>query len=200
VQSALRRAELVGRGRFVGGGAYCEAFIEQLAVLHIVNVLFVSKMQFDWVKLFVITHRGAGRHYEARIRRAIGNGLPFIVQRCGRFGCIVPAPPEDAARAPAPTSHALAEHRLGIPPHLTLATDAAAVMYDGADVFDALTVWARFMLDYWDGRIVHVNKRAAPLLRAMLGGAGNDAADASEAAPAAADAAAAAVRIIRVPA
>jgi len=173
VRSFVRRTQLVGRGRFVGGGASCEAFIEQLAILHIVNAVFVAKLQFNWISLFVITHRGADVRYEQRVQQALANGMPFIVQRCGRFACVVPAPPSEYAHSILTTSmHAVVEAHLGIDEgELGSGNDDneyVAVMYDCADVFDAVTVWARFMLECWGGNIKHANKRLAPLLRAMF--------------------------------
>jgi len=161
IESQQTRERLVGRGRFVGGGASCEAFIEQLAILHVIDALFVAKLKLKWARWFVVAILPQGNAYETTVKRAITRGLPFIVQRAGRFGCIVPQLPPNA-----PVSRRIIEQRLGLPNPSD--EPCASVLYDGADVYDAIIVWAKFMLDAWDGRVVRANKRLGPLLRQML--------------------------------
>jgi hypothetical protein len=164
VRSIVRRAQLMGRGRFVGGGASCEALFEQLAVLHCVNALFVARLDVKFVQWFVITMRAAGPKFEQHVQRAISNGWPFLVQRCGRWACVVPAPTDRRA-----TTVDVVEALLGLDYGDSRSSEAAATLYDGSDVFDALTVWFRFMIECWDGRIGQSSKRRLrPLLERIF--------------------------------
>jgi len=162
LHSQSTRERLTGRGRFVGGGASCEAFIEQLAVLHTFDQLFVAKLQLRWARWFVVLLMPMGAGFEDAVKRGIVRGLPFIVQRAGRFGCVVPRLPEGSLM----TRNTI-ERRLGLDDG-TCYQSNAAVLYDGTDAYDAITVWSRFMLDGWGGRVDAANKRCAPLLRRIL--------------------------------
>lgn len=163
IVSQRARERCSGRGRFVGGGSSCEAFLEQLAVLHVFDQLFVSKMKLRWASWFALLLLPQGPGFETSVKRALVRGMPFVVQRAGRFACVVPRLPDDAL-----LSREAIERRLGIVEPERHYERVAAVMYDGADVWDALTVWTRFMLDAWDGRIEAAAKRSAPLLRRLL--------------------------------
>jgi len=164
VRSIVRRAQLAGRGRFVGGGASCEAFFEQLAVLHCMNALFVARLNVKFVNWFVITMRGAGPKFEHCVQRAISHGWPFIVQRSGRWACVVPAPTDRRA-----TTVDVVEAMLGLDYGDARSAEASATLYDGADVFDALTVWLRFMVECWGGRIGQSSsRRLKPLIERIF--------------------------------
>ncbi len=143
-----------------------EYHVQQLIVLYMVNTLVVAQEHVPWAHWFVVSSAGATHcalaTFESRVRRAIVTGLPFIVQRLGRYACIVPQVPEDASRRDIERAHVAVaidvdEHEVG------------TVLYDTADIIEALAVWARFMLDGWQGRVHHApNVRLEPVLRAML--------------------------------
>jgi hypothetical protein len=161
-----RRAELTG-GRLVGGGGACEAPLEQLVVLYMMNTLFVSKMHIPWAKWFVITSRAAAGNYEELVRKGIAAGLPFLVQRLGRYACVVPSLP-DASRA-----HI--ERTAGIVSS-SERSDDDCVLYDTTSALDACAIWVRFMHDAWDGRIHHSpSVRLRPLLALLTGAAAPEA-------------------------
>ena len=160
-----RRADLT-RGRHVGGGAACEAPFEQLAVLYIVNTLFVSKQHIPWGSWFLVTSRATGIEYEAHVRRGILVGMPFIVQRLGRYACIVPAIPVTGARRAQIEAAAI-----GLPADDDGVDDDACALYETNSALDAVCVWARFMADGWLGRVHHsTGVRLGPLLAALLAG------------------------------
>jgi len=154
------------------GGAASEAWLEQLAVLHVVNAFMVSRLGVKWTKWFVITHRGAGQHMMLRVQQAVRNGLPFLVQRLGQWACLVPALPprpgptvrgiEVATQLFGDTDEDEDDVRAGD-------TDAACSVYECHDAYGAVAVWATFLLAGWKGRIHHSGRVLAPVLRAMLG-------------------------------
>jgi len=195
-----RRTELAG-GRCVGGGAAGETQHETLAVVYAVNALFVAKIRVRWAHFFVLTTRRAGADFETEVRARIAAGAPFLVQRLGRFGCIVPTLP---ARIDADERRRI-ERELGVHARHYVAGDVdaepgdygedtddddeaaasaevrqqgrlrrlelGAVLYDTADVVDALVVWARFTADVFRGRVPFLpNVRMGPLLEYLLSG------------------------------
>ena len=101
--------------------------------------------------------------FETSVRQALDMHMPFIVQRLGRFACVVPPLPTDLDE-----SRAVIEARLGLDD--TDDNADATVLYDAVSALDALAIWTRFMHDAWAGRVHHAPMvRLQPLLAALLG-------------------------------
>jgi hypothetical protein len=144
IESAVRRRLGVGNDMRPLGGGGTEACIERLAVLHALNAYFSSRLRVPWAAWFVCLMRSAttSEFFLLNAQKAVHNGLPFIVQRMGRYA--VWAGREGAGYA------------------------ATGLLYDVRDIFDAIGLWALFVLDGHGGRL-HGHKACAPLLRLLIG-------------------------------
>jgi hypothetical protein len=159
--------------RHVGGGAYCESFFEELAVVYAMNALFTAKVHGNWLSWFVVGSRDAAT-FDERLRLGVDTEMPILVQRLGRWACIVPSMParhgDDGRR--------VIEMRAGIDvgdDDDDDDDDDAVVVYDAADTLDALALWLRFMLDGWRGSIHHApNLQCSRLFARILAGDARD--------------------------
>lgn len=153
-------------GKGTGGGAACEAAVEQQAVLYAINAMFMRKHKVKWLRWFVITHRGAGREFQTKVRQALRNKLPFLFQCLGRWACCVPKLPEPHEHEVVHVQNSLfckggEEEGENIAP-----SDCAVYLCD--DAFGACALWALFLRESWGGGIAHSQKNVMPLLEDML--------------------------------
>jgi len=134
--------------------------LRELAALYTAQAYFRSALP-DWAQRFVVRLHVAREHFETAVRQNIATGLPFLVQRLGRCACIVPPLPESSL-----VSRTRIERTLGL---ASPSEGVGCAAYDAECVVDALGIWARFMLDAWDGRIASAPLvRLGPLLRPLV--------------------------------
>jgi len=84
----------VARCTLTGGklpGAPPGHLYEQLAFLHCVNSFFVSRKKVPWFHHYVVFQRHGHMKLAVSVQKAARNGVPFLVQRFGRWACCVPA-------------------------------------------------------------------------------------------------------------
>lgn len=166
IKAAVARA-----GKGTGGGAACEAAIEQQAALYLLNAMFMRKHQVKWLAWFVVTHRGAGRQFQTKVLQALRNKLPFLLQHLGKWACCVPKLPEPHMHEVVHVQNSLFsdpaagndEDDEGV--HIA-PSDCAVYVCD--DVFGAAALWALFLRECWDGNIAHSQKNVTPMLNDIL--------------------------------
>lgn len=173
ITSLLERRELLGAGNHTrGSGCYSEAAHEQLTVVHVINMAFQSAMTLNWITWFIVSQRASQAKFIINIMKAIRTGLPFIVQRLGRFSCCVPNMPRDRDQL------AIEQY---INPELVVPENrpgrqARAVLYECHDIVEAFALWAAWTYYAHDG-IIHSKCDTAPLLRKILALDANDQGD-----------------------
>lgn len=72
------------------GGAPPGHLHEQLAFLHVTNTYFLSLRKVPWFAHYTVFQRAGHMKLAVGVQKAARNGVPFLVQRFGRWACCVP--------------------------------------------------------------------------------------------------------------
>jgi len=184
--------DLLWHRRHVNNARPCgglDGLFEELAFLHTVRVFMHDQYKVPFGEWFIVMHRNATKHvreYQRRIveKLALPNRRPFIVQRLGRFGVVVPRNDDIAVavvvnspeRDSSPTISLTSLERrvfitLGIDleHRLVFSDQQQAQMYEFVSVLDAFTAWVAFMSIGWDG-VMHSTATCSRLLSILLTG------------------------------
>ncbi len=163
IDALFARRALNGPGNHTrGGGAYSEAAHEQATFMHVIDMAFRTRTKVAWIQWFVVSQRASGAQFVVNVLKGLRSGLPFIVQRLGRYACCVP-------RIPADRNRAVIEQYINceaMSPEQQY--NFAVVLYECHDIIEAFAMWAVWIYYAFDG-IVHSKCRIAPLLRKILG-------------------------------
>ena len=111
----------------------------------------------------------AGVHFVDNARTLTHHGRPYIVQRLGRFACIVPVPRSAERRRQVGFTWdgSLVRLHALVLPHG--GGGGALVVYDCENVVDALVLWMRATLHGWNG-VLQGGTSVRRLLGVLLGG------------------------------
>ena len=163
IDELFSRRELNGPGNHTrGSGAFSEAAHQQAALLHVVNMAFRVKMKITWIEWFVVSQRSSDSQFIVNVLKGIRSGLPFIIQRLGRYACCVPKIPHDRDRT---TIEQYINPEMPASDQQQPNTDI--VLYECHDVIEAFALWTAWTYYAFDG-IVHSKCRITPLLRQIL--------------------------------